>query len=200
MSDNITAGVMPENTPAVTVEPKTQGGLSDAELKAYSAEYVRQLNAESAERRVKNKELTERVETMTTELEQAKARAAELEAVAATAKEKEAELQALSAKIADLEGYRERWVKMEETERESILSKLPEDKREVYKTLPLDALKVINQDFLSTPIGSKAAGRGTPPGNQTQDLRKLTSEDLAALRVSNPDMYREALREMMRKK
>lgn len=180
-----------------TVEPKTPPtDTTEAEHKIYSAEYVRRLNEESAERRIKNKELTERVTAMSTEIEQERQRATALEAQVRELQEKAKAVETLEAEKAQLLTYKERLEAQEASQREAILAKIPEDKRESYKSLPLDALQRIEQDFLSSPIGSLGAHRGAPPkGLESADLGAMTKEQLLQLQESNPAAFAQALRQ-----
>lgn len=90
---------------------------------------------------------------------------------------------------------------LEERTRNSLLAKLPEDKREKYKDWEIEKLQTLVEDFEEI-----AKARQQSPGPISGrplpelDFEKMTQEELAELRKISPEVYFQKLQEYMSKK
>jgi hypothetical protein len=114
------------------------------------------------------------------------------------AKNKEIEsLSNLKDKLAKFEEREAKRAEVEAKHKESLLAKLPEEKRTLYADVPLEALEDVVQS-LTQPDPTK----GFKPGSSTPDKKyeDYTQEELTELKAKNPEAYRLLYREYYKTK
>lgn len=144
------------------------------------------LRRENATHRTKNQTLTTEVASLSEKLQ-----AAETKAVEGTANAKElleaktAEITTLKAQLAERDEKLGGYAEIEKSERDTLLAKIPETKRDALKEIPLAALRVIAGDIQSTQRESPGTDKSNGRTSTTPSLEEATkSKDPAAINAA----------------
>jgi chromosome segregation ATPase len=107
-------------------------------------------------------------------------------------------LKPLAEKAGEIE---EKYNKIVEKQREKLLAKLPEDKRDKYKDWDIVQLETIVEDFLAEQEKRQSSpgvvqGRPLPQ----KDFAQMTQDELLELKLQNPEVYERMKNEFFNKK
>ena len=111
------------------------------------------------------------------------------------------ELQTIKPIAEKAKEVEQKYNELVEKQREKLLSKLPEEKREKYKNWDVAQLETIVEDFLVAQEKRDASpgvvqGRPLPQ----KDFSEMTQEELAQIRNTSPELYYKMLNEFISKK
>lgn len=168
----------------------------------FSADYVQALRKENAKWRTKKNELEDILEQLKEE------HSRELAKMGKGTETAQNELEQLRAKVAELEAMSaegaqaiEQLNTYKEQRKQSLLEKLPEEKREKYEALDVSALELVIDDVVRSPQQSVGTNGIPKKGGETPtDMAGMTLQEQQEMLRTNPKGALEAFANAMQAK
>jgi hypothetical protein len=167
--------------------------------KTFSEDYVKELREENKSWRLKMQEISNQLneyqtkEKQTQEQEQIKR--GEFEKLLS---QKESDLLAMRKELESLKPIAEEYSKIKLTRKEELIAKLPEHVREDFKSASFEEIERAIKLLPSAPAQASAGIEPVLDASQTQDITKLTQEQLDQIRVNNPARFSEIIKQLFK--